>query len=130
MVSLVALEVNCVVIPAMGIFLLYVASIPVLSKMIAFAVKALERPNISGFTLLTALAIVSSLAFLSDFLQWQSTYGTSKPRFSDISLSLQYETKRLRVERNMYIHILCSVLALTLKKFNIMNTIVTEAKRD
>ncbi|EPY30392.1 hypothetical protein STCU_04089 [Strigomonas culicis] len=64
---------------------------------------------------MAVISLLTSLAFLYDFLEWQSKYAT-KQRFPDISLQLQHDAKRLRLERNIYIHISACALSLSVKK--------------
>ncbi|CCW65879.1 unnamed protein product [Phytomonas sp. EM1] len=117
--SLAALEVNLVVIPGCLIFLLYFVPVAVVSRTVSQMLRILEKLSFAKFTILSALAIATSVAFLTDTVKWHSTYGSKpKPLFPDISISLQFDNKRLRLERNIYIHLLAFILCLSIKKLS------------
>lgn len=113
--SVVAAELNAVIIPLLGILMLFVLPIRILSQYVSKLVLLIEKPNVSGITVLAVVSVLTSIAFLYDFLEWQSKYSR-KHRFPDISLQLQNDAKRLRLERNIYIHIAACALSLSVKK--------------
>ncbi|KAK7201547.1 hypothetical protein NESM_000218700 [Novymonas esmeraldas] len=115
MVSFTTLEVNLVMVPVLALFLLYCVPVPVISRAAERVTRLVESYNVSGLTFMSAMAIVSSVSFLFHFLEWHSKYDT-KQRFADISLQLQHDNKRLRLERNLYIQLVTCVLCLAVKK--------------
>lgn len=115
MVSFLALEVNVVMVPVLTIFLLYCVPIPAVSKLAARVTQLIEAYHFNGLTIMTAMAVASSISFLFHFLEWHTKYD-AKAKFHDISLQLQHDNKRLRVERNMYIQLVTCVLCLAVKK--------------
>lgn len=115
MVSFLALEINVVMIPVLTLFLLYCVPIAVVSNIAERVTRMIESRSLNGLTLMTAMAIVSSFSFLFHFLEWQAKYER-KEKFVDISLQLQHDNKRLRLERNMYIQLTTCVLCLAVKK--------------
>lgn len=115
MVSFLALEINLVMIPVLALFLLYCVPIAAVSKVAERATRLVESRSLNGLTVMSAAAIVSSFSFLFHFLEWHSKYE-KKERFVDISLQLQHDNKRLRLERNMYIQLTTCVLCLAVKK--------------
>ncbi|KAG5471492.1 hypothetical protein LSCM1_01584 [Leishmania martiniquensis] len=115
MVSFVMLEVNLVLIPVLALFLLYCVPVRVISTTAERITRLVEGYNVNGLTIMSAMAIISSVSFLFHFFEWHSKYD-AKARFTDISLQLQHDNKRLRVERNMYIQLVTCVLCLAVKK--------------
>lgn len=116
MVSLVYLEVYGVIIPLMAVLLSFIVPVSFLNKGLAGLIRCVEHPFAGNLTALSVLAIITSFSFMFDFLAWQDTFKARQQAFPDISLKLQFETKRLRLERNVYIHMLASVLCLSVKK--------------
>ncbi|CCW72353.1 unnamed protein product [Phytomonas sp. Hart1] len=117
--SLVALEVNLIIIPGCIIFLLFFLPVAFVSKTVSQLLQIIEKPSFSKLTFLSVIAIATFIAFLSDVAKWHSVYGSKpKPVFPDISIALQHDNKRLRLERNIYIHVLSSVLSLSIKKLS------------
>jgi hypothetical protein len=115
MVSFLTLEINLVMIPVLTLFLLYCVPISAVANTAERLTRLIENHNLNGLTAMAAMAIISSFSFLFNFLEWQSKYA-KKEQFVDISLQLQHDNKRLRVERNMYIHLTTCVLCLAVKK--------------
>ncbi|AYU81487.1 hypothetical protein conserved [Leishmania donovani] len=115
MVSFLALEVNLVMVPVLTLFLLYCVPIRAISVTAERITRLVEGYNINGLTIMSAMAIISSFSFLFHILEWNSKYA-AKQRFTDISLQLQHDNKRLRLERNMYIQLVICVLCLAVKK--------------
>ncbi|KAG5497714.1 hypothetical protein JKF63_03980 [Porcisia hertigi] len=116
MVSFLTLEVNLVMIPVLTLFLLYCVPVRLISKTAERITCFVEGYNFNGVTIMLMVAIISSFSFLFHFLEWHSKFD-AKQRFADISLQLQHDNKRLRLERNMYIHLVTCVLCLAVKKF-------------
>ncbi|KPA74503.1 hypothetical protein ABB37_09166 [Leptomonas pyrrhocoris] len=115
MVSFIALEINVVMIPVLALFLLFCVPVTAVSKIAERLTRVIESRSLNGLTAMSAMAIISSFAFLFHFLEWHSKYET-KEKFVDISLQLQHDNKRLRLERNMYIQLTTCVLCLAVKK--------------
>ncbi|GET91276.1 hypothetical protein, conserved [Leishmania tarentolae] len=115
MVSFLALEVNFVMVPVLALFFLYCVPIRAVSATAERITRLVEGYNINGLTVMAAMAIISSFSFLFHLLEWQSKYST-KQHFTDISLQLQHDNKRLRLERNMYIQLATCILCLSVKK--------------
>ncbi|CAJ1033304.1 conserved hypothetical protein [Leishmania braziliensis MHOM/BR/75/M2904] len=115
MASFLSLEVNLVMVPVLVLFLLYCVPIRAISTTAERITRLVEGHSFNGFTIMSAMAIISSFSFLFHFLEWHSKYN-AKQRFTDISLQLQHDNKRLRVERNMYIQLITCVLCLAVKK--------------
>ncbi|KAG5497130.1 hypothetical protein GH5_01664 [Leishmania sp. Ghana 2012 LV757] len=116
MVSFLMLEVNLVMVPVLALFVLYCVPVRVISTTAERITRLVEGYNLNGLTMMSAMAIASSFSFLFHFFEWHSKYDV-KARFTDISLQLQHDNKRLRLERNMYIQLVTCVLCLAVKKF-------------
>lgn len=115
MVSFLTLEINLVMIPVLALFLLYCVPISAVSRLAERVTRLIEKSSLNGLTIMSAMAIISSFSFLFHFLEWQSKYQR-KEKFVDISLQLQHDNKRLRLERNLYIQLTTCVLCLAVKK--------------
>ncbi|KAG5496011.1 hypothetical protein JIQ42_02896 [Leishmania sp. Namibia] len=116
MVSVLMLEVNLVMVPVLALFVLYCVPVRVISTTAERITRLVEGYNFNGLTIMSAIAIASSFSFLFHFFEWHSKYDV-KARFTDISLQLQHDNKRLRLERNMYIQLVTCILCLAVKKF-------------
>lgn len=115
MVSFLTLEVNLVMIPVLALFLLYCVPIAAVSKVAERVTCLIESRSLNGLTAMSAAAILSSFSFMFHFLEWHAKYE-QKEKFVDISLQLQHDNKRLRLERNMYIQLTTCILCLAVKK--------------
>ncbi|KPI85069.1 hypothetical protein ABL78_5874 [Leptomonas seymouri] len=115
MASILTLEVNLVMIPVLVLFLMFCFPITAVSKIAERLTRTIESRSLNGLTIMSTVAILSSFAFLFHFLEWNSKYAV-KEKFLDISLQLQHDNKRMRVERNMYIQLTTCILCLAVKK--------------
>ncbi|CAD2213508.1 hypothetical protein ADEAN_000095100 [Angomonas deanei] len=125
--SALSFELYCVIFPVFATLLLYVLQVPFLSKQLAKAVGEAEKLNVRGVTPLTLLSIILSFAFLNDFLTYQNKFS-EKQAFPDLSLSLQNDVKRLRLERNIYIHMAGCASCLAVKVITKLHS--TKTKTD
>ncbi|CCD14053.1 hypothetical protein, unlikely [Trypanosoma congolense IL3000] len=117
MVSALSLEVNVIVIPAFIVFVLFIIPIPLLSRVMSRVLGYLERVNFYGVSLLTIAMVATFLGFVSQFFEWRKRYGGAKPNFVDVAMEIDWEGKKWRHERNMYIHALATVLCSAVVKF-------------
>ncbi|KAG8347905.1 hypothetical protein ERJ75_001039800 [Trypanosoma vivax] len=117
MVSALTFEVNFLIIPAFVIFVLFVIPIPILSRTMCRLVGFVERIHFGGVSILLATTVLLFIGSALQFLEWRNKYGAGKPRFSDLSLEVDWEGRKWRHERNMYIHILAVVLCAAVMKF-------------
>ncbi|ORC84507.1 uncharacterized protein TM35_000441630 [Trypanosoma theileri] len=117
MISILTLEVNYFIVPAVVIFILFVIPFPGLSRYVCRAVTLVERLNFHGVSLLLLLAVATVAGFTLQMLEWRKKYGVGKPRFADLSLEVDWEARKWRHERNMYIHALAAVLSTAIMKF-------------
>ncbi|RNF16519.1 uncharacterized protein Tco025E_05202 [Trypanosoma conorhini] len=117
MLSLFTLEVTYLIMPAMLLFVLFIVPVPRVSRYVSRVVSFVERPNFHGLSLLLLLTLVTFVTFVVQFVEWRKRYGPGKPRFADLSLEVDWEAKKWRHERNMYIHALATVLCAAIMKF-------------
>ncbi|KAF8294063.1 hypothetical protein TcYC6_0104730 [Trypanosoma cruzi] len=122
MLSLFAVEVTYLIVPAMVIFVMFVAPIPGLSHYVSRAVSFVERLNFHGVSLLLLVTLVTFVSFVVQLFDWRKKYSQGKPRFADLSLEVDWEAKKWRFERNMYIHALATVLCASIMKFSRLYT--------
>lgn len=87
-------------------------------RAVGTAFHTVEKCNVAGISVLRVLQAFSFALFLFDTYEAHK-YSASKSSkvYSSIDLKFQDDIKRLRCERNIYIHALCFVLLLTLKRF-------------
>ncbi|KEG07434.1 hypothetical protein DQ04_09821020 [Trypanosoma grayi] len=117
MLSILSLEVNYLIVPAMIIFIMFVVPLPGLSRYVCRAVSFVERLNFHGVSLLLLVTVATFMGFALQFLEWRKKYCYGKPRFADLSLEVDWEGRKWRHERNMYIHALAAVLCAAVMKF-------------
>lgn len=110
MVSLAAFEVNLIMIPLLGVLCLQLFPFRPTRAVVNRIVSKIESFNASGVTLLAILAIFTGFLFAMELYNWESKYDHPKERAVDMAILLRNENKRLRSERNMYIHLICSIL--------------------
>lgn len=122
MVSFLAIEVNLLIYPAFAVFLLMLIPIPLLSKYIAKLIAKLESIRIGGASLLFVIAIGGALLFSLSLKEFYDEYGgpmgkDGKP-FPDASHRdyARHLSRKWRLERNMYIHGIVSILYASLLK--------------
>lgn len=113
MVSLLAIEIYGVLLPVLACF--FLTFIPGVSRAVTMMVNKLQALAPPSAPPLAILAIIFSVLFFSEFAHWQKSYSHRR-RFPDIGQELQHEAKRLRVERNMYIHMCTSIACLALTR--------------
>ena len=128
MVSLQTLEVDFLILPAFVVFVLFTIPVPVVSKLLSRLILRIERLQVSGVSLLVVLTVGSLILFLNSFLRYSKQYGADnkfdllnvkdlKPdRFHDLSLKVEYQGKKWKAERDMYIHCLGFVLLAAVTK--------------
>lgn len=127
---LAVLEVYGIIIPGAILLILYALPIPFIVNAVSGLVRLIERPNLSGITTFLGIFLMASLLFTRDFYTWNTNYGTqSKSSYGDIAQKFQMEAKRLRVERNLYVHACVACLALSLRKLAQLNYELLEARK-
>lgn len=129
MVSMLAIEANFLVAPALVVFLLFAIPIPGLSKLVARFVSAVEAVNLYGFSLLVLLTLATGVAFASALNEWRVSYSHGKPRFSNMDSEANWERRKWRKERDMYLHAVCMVLFASLMKFSRLHLQIEEMKK-
>ncbi|ESL08673.1 hypothetical protein TRSC58_03621 [Trypanosoma rangeli SC58] len=128
MLSLFTLEVTYLIMPATVLFILFILPVPRLSRYVSCVVSFVERPNFYGVSLLLLVALVTFVSCATQFVEWRKKYGQGKPRFADLSLEVDWEAKKWRHERNMYIHALATVLCAAIMKFTRLHTALERRK--
>jgi uncharacterized membrane protein len=119
MVTAHMLEVDVVIIPAFVIFLLFIVPLPILSRLVSKMVLALESVQVQGVSVLLCLTLLAGGLFANQFHQWNNHYGYSVPAqdFSSLSVKMEFQAKKLRTERNLYIHAMAFVLLAAIMRF-------------
>lgn len=119
MTSILSIEVYGIIIPTSLLLLFFLLPIPFLYKLVSKLVNSIEGFNFYGMTPFLALGLAALIGFAVD-MQSMKTMGSSSG-FHDISLVLKAENKKLRVERNLYIHACVCILCLSIKKIASLN---------
>lgn len=119
MVSVIFLEVYGILVPASVLLLLFFVPVSFVYKLVSKFINMIEGPNFHGVTFFFALGLVAFIALVSDMKSISNMHPN--PEFHDISLVLKSENKRLRLERNIYIHACAAVLCLSIKKIASLN---------
>lgn len=128
MVTILAVEVYGIIIPASVFLFLFLVPIPLVYKLVSKLVNSIEGINFCGMTPFLALGVLSLIAFASDMKAMQGAGSSSS--FHDISLVLKAENKRLRLERNIYIHACVAIQCLAIKKIASLNLKLLELKKE
>lgn len=130
MVSLQTLEVEFLILPTFVLFVLFTVPIPVVSKLLSKLVLRIERLQLGGVSILMVLTVLSLILFANSFLRYSKQYSSDnkfdlldikdvKPdRFHDLSLKVEYQGKKWKAERDMYIHCLGFVLLAAVTKMS------------
>lgn len=125
MLSVAFLEVYGILIPEAVILFLAVFPLSFISLYALRFIALIETPSFHGLTFFLTLALVSLCSVMVDIMNLKSR-STSKGGFYDISMQLQSENKRLRLERNIYIHLCVTIGSISLKKMASLATTHTK----
>lgn len=129
MVSLLALEVNALIVPAFIVFVLFIIPIPLLSRAMSRAMGYAERVNFYGVSVLTIVTVATFIGFVLQVIDWRRKYSGGKPSFAEMTMEIDWEGRKWRLERNMYIHALATVLSAAVMKFARLHNALEKKER-
>lgn len=116
MLTLQAAEVEMLIIPSFIIFLLFIFPLPVVSRVVSKIVLMIESVNISGISLLFVLTGGACFLFVNQLTRARQL--EDQPRdFHDLSAKLDFQAKKWKSERDMYIHAVTFILLAAVMKF-------------
>jgi hypothetical protein len=115
MFTMIGLEVETVFLLS-ALFLLMLIPIPGLSRLVSKIIFSVERFQFHGISCLFILTGLALFLFIARWMDWyqKDRFVFHKPE--DVAGRLTHDAKRLRHERDMYIHALLFVLLASLLK--------------
>jgi hypothetical protein len=127
--SLESLEVDFVIAPLFVIFLLMLLPVPLLSRMLTRLVAAIESVQLLNMSILMLGSCLSFLFFLvTAYTNWN--LSQVKPKAVEQRIVDEWNLKRRRGERNLYLHWLAFVLIAAVWKIARINAALAKIQRE
>lgn len=109
-----------IIIPSFIVFLLFLIPVPGVSNIVTKVVLALESLRVSGVSVLLIATGTTFAFFLNQWLEIQKREG-SRPKPTDLDLMLQWQGKKWKSERDLYIHAIAFILLAAITKLARLN---------
>jgi hypothetical protein len=117
------------IVPSFIVFLLFIVPIPLLSKIVTKIVLAVESVRVQGISILLICTIGTFVFFVNQWVGLQQR-DSNRPAPTELDLQLQWQGKKWKAERDLYIHAVAFILLAAITKLARLNEQQQKMKAD
>lgn len=118
-----------VIVPTFIVFLLFLLPFPVLSQIVTKVVLWIESVRINGISVLLIGTVAAFGLFVNQWLALQRR-EESRPKATELDLQLQWQGKKWKAERDLYIHAVAFIVLAAITKLARLNEQQRKMKAD